>query len=179
MVFSVVTRWIASWGPFGFQVADAAEQLADPCPLGHDLVVRGLERVLGVGRTFAPARRTGVVLLVLEAVSFGGGLPDGFGDSGFRVRVGVEEGRGDVGSTRDRGNGGRCLVPPESSDRLVHALERGLGIAAAGGKCCGGAWLGSVGRCGHAQVSSSSMSLVSFALRLVSLSVGVAGADDG
>jgi len=23
-------------GPFGFQVADAAEQLADPCPLGDD-----------------------------------------------------------------------------------------------------------------------------------------------
>jgi len=53
----------------------------------------------------------------------------------------------------------------------VHALERGLGIAAAGGKCCGGAWLGSAGGCGRAQVSSSSMSLVSFAFRLVSLSV--------
>ena len=80
-------------GPFGFQVADAAEQLADPCPLGDDLVVRGLERVLGVERTFAPARLTAVALLVLEAVSLGG-LPDGFGDSGFRVRVGVEEGPG-------------------------------------------------------------------------------------
>ena len=84
-------------GPFGFQVADAAEQLADPCPLGDDLVVGGLEGVLGVERTFAPARRPGVLLLVLEAVSLGGGLPDGFGDSGFRVGVGVEEGPGDVG----------------------------------------------------------------------------------
>ena len=43
-------------GPFGFQVADTAEQLADPCPLDHDLVVRGLERVLSVECTFGPAR---------------------------------------------------------------------------------------------------------------------------
>src|ERR1700730_3622806 len=158
-------------GPFGFQVADAAEQFADPCPLGHDLLVGGLERVLGIERTFAPARLTGVVLLALAAVAVGGGLPDGFSDSGFRVKVGVEEGPRHVGSTCYRGNGDRCFVPPESSDRLVHALERGLGIAAAGGKRCGGARLGSVGGSGHAQASPSSILLASFALRLVSRAV--------
>ena len=44
--------------PFGFQIADAAKELADGSALGKDLGVGGLERVLGVERPLAPGRFT-------------------------------------------------------------------------------------------------------------------------
>jgi hypothetical protein len=44
--------------PFGFQVADAAEEFADTGALGEDLGVGGLERGLGVECPFPPGRFT-------------------------------------------------------------------------------------------------------------------------
>src|SRR6516164_6367452 len=49
-------------GPFGLQVPDLAEELADAGALGEDLGVGGLERVLGVQRPFAPG---GLALVIL------------------------------------------------------------------------------------------------------------------
>src|SRR3974377_901936 len=51
-------------GLFGLQVPDLAEELADAGALGEDLVVGGLERVLGVQRPFAP---DGLALVILGA----------------------------------------------------------------------------------------------------------------
>ena len=50
-------------GPFGLQVPDLAEELADAGALGEDLGVGGLERVLGVQRPLAPG---GLALVVLR-----------------------------------------------------------------------------------------------------------------
>ena len=44
--------------PFSFQVADAAEELADAGALGADLGVSCLERVLGVESPLTPGRFT-------------------------------------------------------------------------------------------------------------------------
>ncbi len=55
-------------GPFGLQVPDLAEQLADAGSLGEDLGVGGLERVLGVQRPFAPGGRALAVLGVEDRV---------------------------------------------------------------------------------------------------------------
>jgi hypothetical protein len=50
-------------GPFGFQVADLAEELADAAALGGDLCVRHLECVLGVQSAFTPGCLAFVVLV--------------------------------------------------------------------------------------------------------------------
>jgi hypothetical protein len=44
--------------PFGFQIADAAKELADASALGEDLGVAGLKRVLGVEGPLTPGRFT-------------------------------------------------------------------------------------------------------------------------
>ena len=45
-----------SLGPFGLQVPDLAEELAEPGALLEDLGVRGFEGVLGVEGAFPPGR---------------------------------------------------------------------------------------------------------------------------
>ncbi|HET9970728.1 MAG TPA: hypothetical protein VFQ68_21005 [Streptosporangiaceae bacterium] len=57
-------------GPFGLQVPDLAEELADAGALDGDLVMGGLERVLGVERPLAP----GGLALVLAGVEDPGAL---------------------------------------------------------------------------------------------------------
>ena len=56
VVFSVVMRWMDSFGPLGFQVPDLAEELADPGALLDDLGVGGLQGVFGVEGAFPPGR---------------------------------------------------------------------------------------------------------------------------
>src|SRR6202011_6080338 len=88
-------------GPFGFEVADAAAEFADVGALGEDLAVGGLERVLGVERAFAPARLPLLVLRDCGPARMFALFRDCLGDSSFRALVGVEEGAGDGGATRD------------------------------------------------------------------------------
>jgi hypothetical protein len=87
VVFSVVMRWMASWGPFGLQVADLAQKLADAVTLPGDLGVRGLERFFGVERSFPPGRfLPGVVAARHRSRDRAAGVPQGIcpGGPGFR-----------------------------------------------------------------------------------------------
>ena len=111
VVFSVVIALDRVLGPFGFQVADAAEEFADPGPLGEDLGWAVLSASSALSARSRQVASRASSCLSRRRSALGGGLPDGFGDSGFRVGVGVEEGPGDVGSTGDRGDADRCLVP--------------------------------------------------------------------
>jgi hypothetical protein len=81
-------------GPFGFQVADLAEELADAGALGGDLGVSGPEGVLGVQRPFPPCCLALVVLAGEHLDPLLAGL--GHGDSDPGVRIAVEEGAGHV-----------------------------------------------------------------------------------
>ena len=131
VVFSVVTRWIASW------VHSASRSRIRPSssPMRVRWARISVLAVLSASSALS-ARSRQVALLArparLGSVALVGGLPDCLGDSGFGIRVGVEEGPGHVGAASDGGDGDRGLVPAESRDGLVDAAERGLGVAVAG-----------------------------------------------
>ena len=135
------------FGPLGLQVSDLAEELADAGPLGEDLGVGGLECVLGVQRPLPPGRLLLVVLGGEHLDAPLSGLGQHGRDCGPGVRVAVEEGPGHVCPPADGGDGDLGLLPAEAGDRVVDALEGGLGCALACGECGCGA---------HAQASSMS-----------------------
>ena len=66
--------------PLGLEVMDLAKEFPDAGPLGEDLGVGGLERVLGVQRTFAPDCLALVVLVGKHLTPAFAGLGHGSGD---------------------------------------------------------------------------------------------------
>jgi hypothetical protein len=74
-------------GPFGLQVPDLAEELADAGALGEDLGTGGLEGALGVQGPLAPCCLALVVLRVEDPGALLAGLGDRGGDGGPGVGV--------------------------------------------------------------------------------------------
>ena len=96
-------------GPFGFQVAVRPSS----SPIRVRWVMISWFAVLSACSALSARSRqlaSPASSCSSAAVSLGGGLPDGFDNSGFRVSVGVEEGSGHVGATCDRGHGDRCFA---------------------------------------------------------------------
>jgi hypothetical protein len=140
-------------GPFGFQVADLAEEFADAGALGEDLSVGGLEGVLGVQGPLVLGR---LALLVLVGEQLGpalAGLGHGRGDCGPGFGVVVEEGAGDVRAAGDGGDADLGLLAAEPGDGLTDASEGGVGAVSAGRESGGRAGIGDGG--GHARSCSS------------------------
>src|SRR6516225_6400306 len=135
-------------GPFGLQVPDLAEELADAGALGGYLVVGGLEGAFGVQRPLTPGGLAFVVLGVEDPGALLAGLGDRGGDGGPGVGVAVEEGAGHVRPAADRGDADLRFLPAEPGDRVTDAAEGGLGAAPAGGQ-------GRFGAHAHASVMSS------------------------
>ena len=131
VLFSALILSNGVGGEVDFEVADAAQELADLVSLAADLGVRGLEGVLGVKRAVLP----GPALSGVMAAAGGCGswtIRNGVGEELPGLLVLVEEGAGDLCPACDHGRLGRDVVAAHLAERVADALEHLLGVVPPG-----------------------------------------------